>query len=87
MDLSITANLLNAIAVTIGVAFAAAQIRDYRRQRRRDAMVELVAGRPHARARAHLAADAGARGPSQLARLTRRRVTARTLRSATVAAR
>jgi hypothetical protein len=42
MDLSSLANLLNAIAVTIGVAFAAAQIRDYRRQRRRDAMVELV---------------------------------------------
>jgi hypothetical protein len=42
MDISVIANLLNAVAVTIGVAFAAAQIRDYRRQRRRDTMVELV---------------------------------------------
>src|ERR1700730_4882815 len=42
MDISTLANLINAIAVTAGVIFAAAQIRDYRRQRRRDAMLNLV---------------------------------------------
>jgi hypothetical protein len=42
MDFSTIANLINAAAVTVGVIFAAAQIRDYRRQRRRDAMLELV---------------------------------------------
>jgi hypothetical protein len=42
MDIATLANAVNAIAVTAGVAFAAAQISDYRRQRRRDAMVELV---------------------------------------------
>jgi hypothetical protein len=42
MDISTIANLLNALAVTAGVIFAAAQIKDYRRQRRRDAMLELV---------------------------------------------
>ena len=42
MDISTIANLLNAVAVTAGVIFAAAQIKDYRRQRRRDAMLELV---------------------------------------------
>ena len=42
MDISTIANLLNAVAVTAGVIFAATQIRDYRRQRRRDAMLELV---------------------------------------------
>ena len=42
MDLSSLANAVNAVAVTAGVVFAAAQIRDYRRQRRRDAMLELV---------------------------------------------
>jgi hypothetical protein len=42
MDFSTAANLINAVAVTAGVVFAAAQIRDYRRQRRRDAMLELV---------------------------------------------
>jgi hypothetical protein len=42
MDLSTTANLINAAAVTMGVLFAAAQIRDYRRQRKREAMLELV---------------------------------------------
>jgi len=42
MDLSTFANLINAIAVTAGVIFAATQIRDYRRQRRRDSMLALV---------------------------------------------
>jgi len=42
MDLSTLANLINAIAVTAGVIFAAAQIRFYRQRRRRDAMLELV---------------------------------------------
>jgi hypothetical protein len=42
MDFSTLANLINAVAVTAGVIFAAAQIKDYRRQRRRDAMLELV---------------------------------------------
>src|SRR6202040_2115767 len=42
MDISTFANLINAVAVTAGVIFAAAQIRDYRRQRRRDAMLNLV---------------------------------------------
>jgi hypothetical protein len=35
MDLSTFANLVNAIAVSAGVIFAAAQIREFRRQRRR----------------------------------------------------
>jgi hypothetical protein len=34
--------LINAIAVTAGVIFAAMQIRDYRRQRKRDSMLALV---------------------------------------------
>jgi hypothetical protein len=42
MDLSTFANLINAIAVTAGVIFAAVQIRQYRQRRRRDAMLELV---------------------------------------------
>ena len=42
MDLSTIANLVNAMAVTAGVIFAAAQIRHYRQRRRRDAMLELV---------------------------------------------
>ena len=42
MDLSTIANLINAIAVTAGVIFAATQIRDYRRQRKRDSMLALV---------------------------------------------
>ncbi len=42
MDISTIANLLNAIAVTAGVIFAAAQIRQYRQRRQRDAMLELV---------------------------------------------
>jgi hypothetical protein len=42
MDLSTLANLINAFAVTAGVIFAAVQIRYYRRQRRREAMLELV---------------------------------------------
>ena len=42
MDISTIANLTNAIAVTAGVIFAAAQIRQYRQRRQRDAMLELV---------------------------------------------
>src|SRR5438094_8718729 len=42
MDISTLANLINAIAVTAGVIFAAAQIRQYRQRRERDAMLELV---------------------------------------------
>ena len=42
MDISTIANLINAIAVTAGVIFAAAQIRQYRQRRERDAMLELV---------------------------------------------
>ena len=42
MDISTIANLINAIAVTAGVIFAAAQIRQYRQLRQRDAMLELV---------------------------------------------
>ena len=34
--------MVNAVAVTAGVIFAAAQIRYYRQRRRRDAMLELV---------------------------------------------
>src|SRR5205807_2058802 len=40
--ISTLANLVNAIAVTAGVIFAATQIRDYRRQRRRESMLSLV---------------------------------------------
>ena len=42
LDLSTLANLVNAIAVTAGVIFAAAQIREFRRQRRRQSMYTLV---------------------------------------------
>ncbi len=42
MDLSTFANLVNAVAVTAGVIFAAVQIRHYRQQQRREAMLELV---------------------------------------------
>ncbi len=42
MDISTIANLINAFAVTAGVIFAATQIRDYRRQRKRDSMLALV---------------------------------------------
>lgn len=42
MDISTLANLINAIAVTAGVIFAATQIRDYRKQRKRDSMLSLV---------------------------------------------
>jgi len=42
MDIFNIANLINAIAVTAGVIFAAVQIRQYQRQRKRDAMLELV---------------------------------------------
>ena len=42
MDISTIANLTNAIAVTAGVIFATAQIRQYRQRRQRDAMLELV---------------------------------------------
>ena len=42
MELSTIANLINALAVTAGVIFAAVQIRDYRRQQHRDSMSGLV---------------------------------------------
>ncbi|PYK38220.1 MAG: hypothetical protein DME49_08740 [Verrucomicrobia bacterium] len=42
MEISTFANLVNALAVTAGVIFAATQIRDYRCQRRRDSMLALV---------------------------------------------
>src|SRR6266699_2188205 len=42
MDLGTLANLINAIAVTAGVIFAAAQISYYRQRRRRESMLELV---------------------------------------------
>jgi hypothetical protein len=42
MDISTFANLVNAIAVTAGVIFAATQIVDYRRQRHRESMLSLV---------------------------------------------
>jgi hypothetical protein len=42
MDLSTLANFINAIALTAGVIFAAAQISYYRQRRRREAMLELV---------------------------------------------
>jgi len=42
VDLSTLANLVNAVAVTAGVIFAAVQIRHYRQQQRRDSMLELV---------------------------------------------
>jgi hypothetical protein len=42
MDISNVANLINAFAVTAGVIFAAVQIRQYQRRRKRDAMLELV---------------------------------------------
>jgi len=42
MDFSSIANMVNAIAVTVGVVFAATQLWDYRRQRRREGMLELV---------------------------------------------
>src|SRR6266853_4620110 len=42
VDISTLANLINAIAVTAGVIFAATQISYYRQRRRRDAMLELV---------------------------------------------
>src|SRR5207302_10195364 len=42
MDISTIANLVNAIAVTAGVIFAAVQITQYRQRRHRDAMLELV---------------------------------------------
>jgi hypothetical protein len=42
MDISTLANLVNAIAVTAGLIFAAVQIREFRRQRRRHSMYTLV---------------------------------------------
>ena len=42
MDISTLANLINALAVTAALLFAAAQVGYYRRRRRRDAMLELV---------------------------------------------
>jgi hypothetical protein len=42
MDLVTLANIVNAVAVTAGVIFAAAQIRYFAQRRQRDAMLELV---------------------------------------------
>src|SRR5438874_5714650 len=42
MDIATLANLINAIALTAGVIFAAAQISYYSQRRRREAMLELV---------------------------------------------
>jgi hypothetical protein len=42
VDVSTLANIVNAIAVTAGLIFAAVQIRYYRQRRRRDSMLELV---------------------------------------------
>jgi len=42
MDIATLANLINAIALTAGVIFAAAQIGYYRQRRRREAILELV---------------------------------------------
>lgn len=42
MDISTIANLINAVAVTAGVIFAAVQIWQYRQRRHRDAMAALV---------------------------------------------
>jgi len=42
MDISTLANLINALAVTGALLFAAVQVGYYRRRRRRDAMLELV---------------------------------------------
>ena len=42
MEVSTLANVVNAIAVTAGLIFAAVQIRYYRQRRRRDSMLELV---------------------------------------------
>src|SRR5918996_1613189 len=42
MDLSTFANLINALAVTGALIFAAAQIGYYRQRRRRETMLELV---------------------------------------------
>jgi hypothetical protein len=42
VDIGTLANLINAIAVTAGVLFAAVQIRQYRHRRRRDSMSALV---------------------------------------------
>jgi len=42
MDVATVADVIDALAVTAGVIFAAVQIRDYRRQRHRDSMSALV---------------------------------------------
>ena len=42
MDISTLANLVNAIAVTAGVIFAAVQIQHYRQRQRRDAMLDSL---------------------------------------------
>lgn len=42
MNWSVVADVVNAAAVTIGVVFAASQLFDIRRQRRREAMLALV---------------------------------------------
>ena len=42
MSWSVVADVVNAAAVTVGVVFAATQLRDIRRQRKREAMLALV---------------------------------------------
>jgi len=42
MDVSTVANLVNAVAVTAGLIFAAVQIRQFRQQKHRETMLELV---------------------------------------------
>ena len=42
MDLSTLANVINAVAVSAGVIFAAVQIHHYRQRQQRDSMLELV---------------------------------------------
>src|SRR5437868_481032 len=42
MDVSSIANIVNAVAVTAGLIFAAVQLRYYRHRRRRETMLELV---------------------------------------------
>jgi hypothetical protein len=42
MNWSVTADVVSAVAVTVGVVFAATQLGDLRRQRKREAMLALV---------------------------------------------
>jgi hypothetical protein len=64
MDISTLANLVNAIAVTAGLIFAAVQIREFRRQRRRHSMYTLVANIPGRRFRQSAASHHGITGQS-----------------------